>query len=276
MVSSSPAVKPKLPSPITETVFVPGRPKCAPTRRRHRVAERAVRAVGDEVPPGFAELVVGGEIRAGRARVADHDRVARQHFVQRGDDALGQDRHVVRDRRARGTPRTSPLSPRDADACRRRRFALRRAAARRAAAQRELRVADQRDLGLVVGAEHHRVDVDMDDRACPAPDSASARWSPSRRGSRRRRPGRPASSASRVGSVPPLLPTTPSAERMVLGEAALAADGGGDRRAEQLGERGELALGAGDHHAAAADEDRQSCRGAAASPLAAIVVGIRR
>ena len=31
MVSSSPAVKPKLPSPITETVFVPGRPKCAPT-----------------------------------------------------------------------------------------------------------------------------------------------------------------------------------------------------------------------------------------------------
>ena len=30
-VSSSPAVKPKLPSPITETVFVRGRAKCAPT-----------------------------------------------------------------------------------------------------------------------------------------------------------------------------------------------------------------------------------------------------
>ncbi|MNC89592.1 hypothetical protein D3C83_55540 [compost metagenome] len=50
-------------------------------------------------------------------------------------------------------------------------------------------------------------------------------------------------------------------ERVVFGQAALAADGGRDRRAEQLRERGELVFRVGDHHAAAADENRQSCGG---------------
>jgi hypothetical protein len=59
----------------------------------------------------------------------------------------------------------------------------------------------------------------------------------------------------------------PERQRMVLGDAALAADRGGDGRIEQVGERAKLRLRAGDYRAAAAEEQRalggqdRLCRG---------------
>ena len=62
---------------------------------RHRITERAMGAVGDEMPARFAEFVERREVRAGRARIADHRRIARQDLLQRCHDALRKDGNVI-------------------------------------------------------------------------------------------------------------------------------------------------------------------------------------
>ena len=60
---------------------------------------------------------------------------------------------------------------------------------------------------------------------------------------------------SRVAATPPLVPTTPAHKRMRVGKRPLAADGGAHRGVQHRGERLERLAGAGEDHAAAADDD---------------------
>ncbi len=207
-----------------------------------------------------ALLVVGREIRARRAGVGDDHRVLRQQVLQRGDDPLRPDRRLVgaRELGERGELRGAGARHRRAAEALR---AIGRAVdeARHLVAQRrerQLRVADHRDLGRIVGADHRRIDVDVDHadlarrRMPPAFGRDRARAAADEHhevGPIDQRAGRPGAAVAADHA---------DGERVVLGDAALTADGGRDRHLQQLGERAQLGLGAGDHRAAAADQER--------------------
>ena len=63
--------------------------------RRHRVAERAVGAVGEEPPPGFPRRVISREVGTRRAGIGDHDRVRIERPGRVRDYPLGLDWFVV-------------------------------------------------------------------------------------------------------------------------------------------------------------------------------------
>jgi hypothetical protein len=122
--------------------------------------------------------------------------------------------------------------------------------------QREPGVADQRDLGRIVGADHRRIDVEMDDldlarhRVAPALGRDRARPAADEHhqiGPVDQRPGRGAAAVAADHA---------RRQRMVLRDRALAADRGRDRDLEPFRERLQIGLGAGDHRPAAADEER--------------------
>ena len=122
--------------------------------------------------------------------------------------------------------------------------------------QRQLCVGHDGDLGLVIRARDHRVRVDMDHlralgRIAPALGGhrAGAAADEHHQVRLRQRFSRRQRAAIRADHA--------QAKWMVLGKAALAAHGGRHRRAEQGGERFQLRLRMGDHHAAAADENGQ-------------------
>ena len=202
------------------------------------IAERAMGAVGDEIAARFENLVVRRHIGTGRAGVGDDHRVARQNGVELADDALRPDGGFVAERVELECAALVGARFRDDGA------AISRRAWGRADRQRlfqhlqgQLRIADESVRGRIVGRDHHRVGVDMHDR--------------NRR--RRRAPvlgrGRTRAAADEddeVGAVhhrarrrhAAVGADDPGAERMILREAALAADGGADRRAEQQRDAG--------------------------------------
>ena len=208
--------------------------------------------------------VEGGKIRAGRAGIGDDDRIARA--AARCSVATTRSGRIGRSLRARqllerrelslpgsghGSPparaRRRPIDP----------LAQRRQQGR----EREPGVAQHRDLGRIGGAEHRGVGVDLHDARL-----ARLRVAPALGGDRARAAADEADEISAAApsraspTTPPLLPTTPTASGWSSAIAALAAHRGRDRRLEQLGERGELGLGARDHRPAAADEHRLAGR----------------
>ena len=66
-----------------------------PHRGGHRIAERAVRPVGNEPPPRPVQHQIGGEIGARRARIGDHYRVFGKRPLQFRDEAFRADGHLV-------------------------------------------------------------------------------------------------------------------------------------------------------------------------------------
>ena len=234
------------------------------------------------MPAGLAQLVIGGEIGTRRARIAHDRRVPRQHALQLRHHALRPDRARSSEAASAAkasnfaffaaaiTPRTSDRSARAPSA----RAAVDQSACKRG--QAEPRIADERDVGRVVGADHLRVDVDVDDFYTARPGMPPALG--------RHRAGAAADEDDEVGrrrrsrasaTMPPLLPTTPTASGWSLGDAALAADGRARpaRRAPRR-QAEQLRLGARDDDAAAADEDRAAGRAAGSlGSVAAIAAG---
>ena len=227
-------------------------------RGRQRVAERAVRPVGNEVPAGLPELIEGRKVGAGRAGIGHDQRIPRQQFLQRGDDALGANRGLVAAGELRETSELLGFGARHelaAERPPRRRFEDPRHFAPQRG-QRQPGIPDHRDLRRVVDPDHRRVDVDVHD-AHPV-----GRGMPPALGGDR--PGAAADEHDHVRFVDQRTGFGGAAvaadhaerQRMILGDAALAADGGGDGRLEQLGQLAQFPLGTGHHRATAADEQR--------------------
>ena len=122
--------------------------------------------------------------------------------------------------------------------------------------ERQPRVADQRDLGWIVGADHRRIDVDVDHAHL-----ARRRMAPAL-GDNRSRPAADEDHEVRpIDQLPGRRRAAVAADhaerqRVVRRDGALPADRGRDRRFEQFRQRRELVLGAGDHRSAAADQER--------------------
>ena len=119
----------------------------------------------------------------------------------------------------------------------------------------ELGVADQAGLDPVVGADDHGIDVDVDDRDVPAGDLAVFGG------------GRARAAADEdhgvgaghdlAGLVRPAVGADHADRQgMVVGDRAVAADGGRDRGVQEFGQGRELGGGSRDDRPAAADEDR--------------------
>ena len=106
--------------------------------------------------------------------------------------------------------------------------------------EREPGIADHGDLGRVVDPDHRRVDVDVHHAHL-----ARRRMPPALGGDRA---GAAADEHDQVGLIDDgarlgraaVAADHAERQRMVLGDAALAADRGGDGRVEQLGERAKL------------------------------------
>ena len=225
-------------------------------RRGQRVAEGAVRAVGQEVTPGVLQLVVGRQIRTRRTGIGHHDRVARQHAVQFGNHALGTDRpHCLRgerrERRELGLPGARDHGP----AVVFHRWAIGQTCLHGTEQRLEHQsgVADERVVGAVVGRHRHRVHVDVHDRhvprRCRCPFGGGGA-------------GAAADEHHEVGLLhhvarghdPAVQADHADAERMRVGDAALAAHGRAHRRVQQRRHLGKHVRGAGGNHATAADE----------------------
>lgn len=214
-----------------------------------------MRAVRDEEPPGAALLVVGGEIGAGRAGVADENRVLGQERLQARHQPLWPDRHLVGLGQCSKRRELLGLRLRDPPA----RVGLRHAGSQLVdeRLEGEPRVGEDRYIGAVVGAEDARIGVYVND---PRPARFGVAPAFGRHGT-----GAAADENDEVGGVDdaPRLGRAPvraddaDRERVVLGDAALPADRRGDRRADTFGERSEGRLRARDDDASAADEDRR-------------------
>ena len=208
-----------------------------------RIAESAVRAVGEKAPPGAAHHVVRREIRARRAGIGDHDGVFIQAFACRSATTRsGLIGRLVGARKAvelleLGTfllfdKLEIAVAPKPLQ-----RFVQRRKA--------EPRIADERHVDLVVGAGHGGIDVDVDD-----PRLARRRMAPALGGHRAGAAADEDHHVRRIDHRARLRRAAVRSDhadraRAALVDRALAADRRGDRRAERLGERQELRFRAG-------------------------------
>ena len=248
-------------------------------RRGHRVAERAVRAVGDEV---------AARLRAARSRPTTYGHGvpgSATTTASRGSTRCssastrsGRIGRVEARRRAAGTRRTWP-------GARARRRPRRRS--------RCVRARRSRCCSAIVQAPRARAAHRRRARA------RSGSW-PRRPADRRRcarsgrratgcfqrsvvvEPGAAADEDHEVGllarprasaTTPPFAPTTPAQSGWRLGDAALAAHGRADRRVEQRRDLAEHAGRAGGDDAAAADERPARARAASAAAAASTAAG---
>ena len=175
---------PKLPSPMTATVFTCGRAKCAPiaadSEYRARRARGWKKSGARCRAPGSMRRNTGTACPGSATTMASASSAwATSATTRSGLIGLSSDRA-----RASNLANFSLLGrlhcrwpPRPLKCCQR--LVQRR--------QRELRIADKRHIDIVVGAGTAGSTSIWMTWPCRAPDGASARWSPSRRGSRRRR-----------------------------------------------------------------------------------------